>query len=125
MGEPDVEVFEQRQRVEVTNALKRAIGQCEAGDFQQAQTLLTDTKVQVQQRMAASKRPLPMAEALCAELDDAQVRMSSSSAFRLGGQAEMNDALMMHQFERCTNTYQSSMGIQKASKSMYIQPQQM
>lgn len=123
--EPDVEVLEQRQRVEVTAALEQAIGHCATGDFVKAQEVLTGTKSRVQHHKTKMNRASPTTDALVAELEDAEGQMSSSSTFNRGGHAEMTDALLMHKHQRCTNVSASVGGRTKSSKAMYIQTQQM
>merc|ERR1712224_383591 len=41
-GEPDAEVVEQRQRIEVTNALENSLMQCEQGHFDKAKEVLSE-----------------------------------------------------------------------------------
>jgi len=111
-GEPDIEVFAQRQRVEVTGALEEAIAHGEAGHFEEAQKLLSTNAA----RLRASPVKTPVTEALLGELDDAYQRASSPAAWESGGQAEIADAMNMHKWQRCTNTAGSAT---KTSKAMY------
>lgn len=111
-GEPDIEVFAQRQRVEVTSALEQAIAHGEAGHFEEAQALLSTNAA----RLRASPMKTPVTEALLGELDDAYHRASSSVAWESGGQAEIADAMNMHKWQRCTNTAGPAT---KTSKAMY------
>jgi len=110
--EPDVEVADQRERVEVTRALEQAAQQSDEGHFREAQELLR------QQRSKVSKRT-NVSQALDLELQDAEARMNQSS-WQLGS-AEVKDAFQMHKMQRCTNMASSSSAqVAKKSKAMYF-----
>lgn len=112
--EPDVEVSDQRDRVQVTRALEQAAQCSDEGQFEQAQQLLRE------QRSKVSKRLSPVAEALSLELEDAEGRMRSRSSWQVGA-AEVKDAFQMHKMQRCTNvTISSSSSVAKKSKAMYL-----
>lgn len=127
--EPDEEVSDQRQRVEVTNALKDSIWECEQGNFEKAQELIAGSKrrlkEEVGRRTSRGWCKSTMAEALAVELDDAEVRVSSFSAFHAGGHAEMSDALCTHSFQRSTTSAVNASvsfemrATKSRSKSMY------
>jgi len=110
--EPDAEVSDQRERVEVTRVLEQAAQQSDQGHFQEAQELIR------QQRSRVTKRS-KVSEALDLELQDAEARMNRSS-WQLGS-AEVKDAFQMHKMQRCTNmTVSASAGVAKKSKAMYM-----
>jgi len=115
--EPDEEVTNQRQRVEVTRALREAAAQCDRGEFEHARSVLDSTD----QQMKASKyKQTRTTEALAQELDEARERMRSRSQWENGGRAEVNDTCQMHSMQRCTNRMESARtGKTKASKEMY------
>merc|ERR1712224_1105823 len=115
-GEPDAEVMAQRQRIEVTNVLERAIAQGEQGNFDQAQRELS----QHVENLRNARVKTQVADALVMEVQDAQHRLSSSSAWQQGGHAEVTDAMWMHRNQRCTNMVESSGPVQKRSKGMYL-----
>jgi len=102
--EPDEEVADQRERVEVTNALELCIAECERGNFSQAQEMIKGRQRRLEETCARrkSKGRTPMLEALAGELEDAERRVSSSSAWAAGGLAEISDAVTMHRRQRVT-----------------------
>jgi len=119
--EPDLEVVAQRERVEVTQALKLATRQSDEGNFTEAQRVLDEADIRIKDRKCQSK----LSPALAEELADAKGRMRSRSQWEGGGRAEVLDSCQMHQMERCTNAFASSSGSRpKSSKSMYLSPQQ-
>jgi uncharacterized protein YegL len=112
--EPDEEVSEQRERVEVSNALKEAALLSDQGGFDKAQRVLEETET----RMNCKKTK--KTDVMTLELKDAKVRMKNLSAWQHGGRAEVNDSVQMHSVQRCTNVSMSSVsGVQKASKQMF------
>jgi len=112
--EPDVEVSDQRDRVQVTRVLEQAAQCSDAGQFEQAQQLIRE------QRSKVSKRLSPVTEALSLELEDAEGRMKSRSSWQVGA-AEVKDAFQMHKMQRCTNVFASaSSSVTKKSKAMYM-----
>lgn len=118
-AEPDEEVSAQRERVEVTIALKEAASQSDRGQFDEAQRVLDMADKHVKSKKKATK----MSEAMCEELADAQSRMRSRSMWEGGGRAEINDAVQMHSCQRSTNMISSSSAaVSKKSKSMYCSP---
>lgn len=114
-GEPDAEVTAQRQRVEVTNALERAIRQGQEGRFEEARGVLEEHA----QRLRSSPVETAVAPALLAEVEDAQHRLSSREEWERGGHAEVSDAMWMHRSQRCTNMTVSTGLVQKSSKGLY------
>jgi len=120
-GEPDVEVVAQRQRVEVTDALERAIAHGEAGRFDEARKELG----QHEAALRGSRVQTEVTLALLAEVQDAQQRVSSEQAWRRGGHAEVADALHMNRAQRCTNMTRTSGDVAKSSKSMYLSSKQL
>lgn len=111
--EPDEEVVEQRHRVEVTRALQAATAQGDAGDFEQAQKLITTAE----QRLAASGKQSSMKQALGGELADAKCQMRNRSVWERGGRAELCDAVQMHRVQRCSMATSNVVG--KSSRAMY------
>lgn len=112
--EPDMEVADQRERVEVTRTLEQASAHSDQGNFEEAQQLLR------QHRSKVSKRLTPISEALDLELQDAEDRMRSRSSWQIGS-AEVKDAFQMHKMQRCSNTTSSSSArVAKKSKGMYM-----
>lgn len=109
--EPDEEVSAQRERFEVTRALREAATRCDDGEIEEASRVLESA----QQRMRCAKKT-KFSEALGQEIEDARGRMRSRSIWEQGGRAEVLDAQQMHLMERCTNMAQSSGGM----KAMYI-----
>lgn len=119
--EPDMEVVAQRERVEVTQALKLATRQSDDGNFNEAQRVLDEADLRIRGRQCKSKLSPVLAE----ELADAKGRMRSRSLWEGSGRAEVLDSCQMHQMERCTNAFASSSGFRaKSSKAMYLSPQQ-
>eukprot|EP00927_Polykrikos_kofoidii_P058207 TRINITY_DN5259_c0_g1_i4.p1 TRINITY_DN5259_c0_g1~~TRINITY_DN5259_c0_g1_i4.p1 ORF type:complete len:551 (-),score=100.48 TRINITY_DN5259_c0_g1_i4:92-1690(-) len=115
--EPNEEVTAQRERVEVTRALREAAEQSDAGQFEQAQQVLEEAD----QRMKSHPVKTAVADALAVELQDARDRMMSKAVWERGGRAEVCDAAQMHAMQRCTNTaVSSSSRVQKSSKKMYF-----
>eukprot|EP00927_Polykrikos_kofoidii_P058210 TRINITY_DN5259_c0_g1_i7.p1 TRINITY_DN5259_c0_g1~~TRINITY_DN5259_c0_g1_i7.p1 ORF type:complete len:551 (-),score=96.98 TRINITY_DN5259_c0_g1_i7:71-1669(-) len=115
--EPNEEVTAQRERVEVTRALREAAEQSDAGQFEQAQQVLEEAD----QRMKSHPVKTAVADALAVELQDARDRMMSKAVWERGGRAEVCDAAQMHAMQRCTNTSVSrSSRVQKLSKSLYF-----
>jgi len=121
-AEPDEEVSNQRDRVEVTRALEEAARQSDQGMFEQAQAVLD----REDQRMKASKRvKTGLSQALQEELCDARERMRSRSMWEGGGRAEVCDAYQMHRMQRSTNYIESaSAACSKSSKAMYMNTSQ-
>merc|ERR1719487_1352168 len=98
--------MDHRERVEVTNAMEAAMSLCGRGEFETAQSQLAGCKRQLEANAAKRKdksKKSPLSEALETELEDAQRRVASSTAFQQGGMAEMMDAMQMHKMQRCTN----------------------
>lgn len=132
-AEPDEEVQDHRQRVEVTNAMEAAMSLCGRGEFETAKAQLAACQQNLEASTARKKdkRKSPLCAALETELEDAQRRVASSTAFQQGGMAEMMDAMQMHQMQRCTNITANagveagSRARKTASKAMYIQQSQM
>jgi len=120
-AEPDAEVSAQRERVEVTTALRESAAQSDLGQFDQAQHMLD-----VADRRIKSKRTKShMSDALCEELADAQSRMRNRSMWEGGGRAEVHDATQMHTMQRSTNCMQSSSAtVSKSAKKMYCNSRQ-
>lgn len=117
--EPDAEVADQRDRVEVARVLEQAAASSDAGNFEEAQRLL-----QEQQRKVVS-RQTPVAVALGTELEDARQRMQDHSQWQQAGRAEVYDAMQMHKMQRCTNNIASrSAANTKCAKAMYLSPVQ-
>merc|ERR1740123_841341 len=112
--EPDEEVSTQRERVEVTRAMREAADASNAGQFESAQAVLDRTEQRVRTKKTKNS------EAMCLELADARSRMASRQAWEMGGRAEISDACQMHSMQRCTKVSESSRSRQKASKQMYV-----
>merc|ERR1712139_661326 len=108
-GEPDAEVMAQRQRIEVTNVLESAIAQGEQGNFDQAQKVLKHHA----DNLRNARVKTHVADALLAEVEDAQHRLSSSAAWQMGGHAEVTDAMWMHRNQRCTNISETAGPVMK------------
>jgi hypothetical protein len=130
--EPDEEVTTQRERVEVTASLQQAMERCDAGQFQEAQQLLTSTSSRLASSKKKSAEAVAMNSVLRQELADAQSSMVSSSLWETGGRAECRDKKQMHTMQRTTNTYCgrdvgtssiTSSGT-KMSKALYAVPTQ-
>jgi hypothetical protein len=119
-GEPDAEVVQQRQRIEVTTALESAIAEGEKGDFDKAQEVLTKSA----DVLRKSRAQTDVSRALLAEVEDAQDRLRDESSWRQGGQAEVTNAMCMHKQQRCTTTDESASAYMKCSKSLYTNSRQ-
>jgi len=120
-AEPDEEVSAQRERVEVTRALKQASVQSDMGQFEAAQHMLDVAD----KRMKGKRAKTAMSEALCSELTDAKCRMKSRMNWEAGGRAEVHDAVQMHTMQRATNmAMSSSCAVSKSSKKMYCNSRQ-
>jgi uncharacterized protein YegL len=119
-GEPDAEVVQQRQRIEVTGALENAIAQVEKGHFDKAQEVLSERAKSLRQ----SKAQNDISRALLAEVEDAQDRLKDEQAWRHGGKAEVTNAMNIHRQQRCTTTAESVSRHQKCSKSLYVNSRQ-
>mmetsp|Transcript_131486 Transcript_131486/g.366457 ORF Transcript_131486/g.366457 Transcript_131486/m.366457 type:complete len:551 (+) Transcript_131486:95-1747(+) len=115
-GEPDVEVTAQRQRVEVTDALERAIAHGQGGRLGEAEAELA----RQEEALCGSRAKTAVSQALLEEVRDARRRVSSAVDWRQGGHAEMADAMWMHRTQRCTNATAVKGGSKKSSKSLYI-----
>eukprot|EP00932_Pfiesteria_piscicida_P000176 SRR837773.10169.p1 GENE.SRR837773.10169~~SRR837773.10169.p1 ORF type:complete len:169 (-),score=61.82 SRR837773.10169:18-494(-) len=116
--EPDVEVLAQRQRVEVAQALQDAVLAGDRGDFDGARGRLAEQVSKIK----ASPVETPVSAGLVLELEDAESRMQSRSAWERGGGAEVRDAMQMHRMQRCTNMSPAlpmSGRAAKCSKAMY------
>jgi len=112
--EPDAEVADQRERVEVAKALATAATKSDSGQFDEARSLLK------RQREKVSRRTSHITQALTLELEDAEHRMESQLSWQTG-HAEVRDALSMHRMQRCTNSLMSSSSqVYKRSKTMYV-----
>jgi len=113
--EPDEEVSAQRERVEVTQALKQAAVCSDQGEFEQAQQVIERSEQRVRSKKTKTS------SAMCLELQDARSRMQSRSAWEHGGRAEVSDACQMHSMQRCAmESGSSKASVSKASKGMYI-----
>lgn len=113
--EPDSEVQDQRERVEVTRTLEQATSICNKGGFDEAQKLLED------QRSRVSRRTTPIAQALTADLVSAQERMRSRQLWETSGRASVTETIGLHTMQRSTNAVPSrSCTTQVASKTMYM-----
>jgi len=119
-AEPDEEVSAQRERVEVTGALRAAAAQSDAGQFEEARRVLDVAD----RRLKCKKNKTQMSELLEDELADAQSRMRSHSVWEGGGRAEVRDATQMHSMQRSTNMMMSSSAPSKKSKGMYCNSRQ-
>jgi len=117
--EPDEEVSVQRERVEVTKALREAAKHSDEGQYESAQRVIESMQTSVR-----SKKTKNM-EAMGLELQDASARMASRAAWERGGRAEVNDAMTMHSMQRCTNvSVTAGASVQKRSKAMYASKRQ-
>lgn len=119
-GEPDAEVVEQRQRIEVTDALERAIAHCEEGNFDQAQDGLS----QHAERLRNTSVKTRVSVALLTELEDAQDRLRDNQSWQHGGHAEVTNAMCIHKYQRCTNTSESMSMHRKTSRQLYTNSRQ-
>jgi len=120
-GEPDAQVVEQRQRIEVTNALETSLRDCEQGHFDKAREVLSQNAESLRRNPAQT----PVSLALLAEVEDAQDRLKDEQAWLHGGHAEVSNAMWMHKQQRCTNTDESnSMRSRKCSKALYTNSRQ-
>merc|ERR1712032_1266413 len=96
-GEPDAEVVEQRNRVQVTQALERAIAQGDQGQYDEARDLLAQQCSHLR-RCKETK----INAGLIDEVEQAQNRLQSASAWRNGGKAWVEDSRQMFSKQRCT-----------------------
>jgi len=112
--EPDEEVIQQRDRVEVAQTLETAVAHGEAGQFEQAQALLASHEERIR-----GKHKHAISDTLAVELQDARSRLQSRASWMDGGMAELNDAKQMHRMQRTTNVTVSSKSRMKSSKCMY------
>lgn len=114
--EPDEEVFEQRQRWEVTSVMEEASRRSDQGDFEEARQLLNSKRQTLRE-----SRPSRTTQALQLELEDAESRMRNFGTWTLGSH-EVRDATTMHLMQRTTNTIASCSlgGEAKTSKSLYV-----
>jgi len=115
-AEPDEEVSAQRERVEVSRALKDAAQASDSGQFDEALQVIASCDA----RMKSAQNKTPVSEALGLELEDARTRMRTKQSWEQGGRAEMKDACQMHSMQRCTNAIHTPSSPQKSSKSMYM-----
>merc|ERR1712139_140276 len=76
-AEPDEEVSAQRDRVEVTRALKQAAAQSDLGNFTEAQHVLDVADTRIKAKRVKTK----MSEAMCSEIADARNRTQNRSAW--------------------------------------------
>ncbi|CAK8996103.1 unnamed protein product [Durusdinium trenchii] len=95
--EPDSEVYEQRQRWEVSQVMELASRSADQGQLEEARELLRSKR-----RTLAGGRSTVLTEALTVELEDAESRMRNLGSWTLGS-AEVRDAMTMHQMQRTTN----------------------
>merc|ERR1712007_185510 len=115
--EPDEEVSVQRERVEVTKALREAAKHSDEGQYESAQKVIESMQTCVRSKKTKN------CEAMHLELQDACARMASRAAWERGGRAEVNDAMTMHSMQRCTNVSATSgFSVKKCSKAMYATP---
>jgi len=115
-AEPDEEVCAQRERFEVTQALKEAATQSDQGNYEAAQEVISKTEHSIRSK----KKATAMSPALLLELQDASSRMTSRSSWEQGGRAEVNDAAQMFMMQRCTNLNLSAKSaVCKKSKAMF------
>jgi len=115
-AEPDEEVSAQRERFEVTQALKEASTHSDQGNYQAAQQVISKTE----QSIRSKKKATTMSPVLLLELQDASSRMASRSSWEQGGRAEVKDAAQMFMMQRCTNVSSSSKcAVSKKSKAMF------
>merc|ERR1740130_1548736 len=120
-AEPDAEVSAQRERIEVTTALRESAAQSDLGHFDQAQRMLEVVDTRIKSRRTRSC----MSDALCDELADAKCRMQDRKRWKGEGRAEVHDAMQMHSMQRSTNCMQSSSAtVSKMSKQMYCNSRQ-
>jgi hypothetical protein len=102
--------------VEVTQTLERVAAQGEAGQFEEAQAVLSAHEGRLR-----SGPKTKISEALALELQDARERMQSRSSWEDGGLAEVRDAMQMHKMQRCTNmSVSKKCMVEKRSKGMYV-----
>lgn len=111
--EPDEDVCVQRERVQVQQALKDAIEQGNRGDFESAQSLLSDAE----RRLRPTSHKSTVSVALCQQLQEAKDKMDRS-LFASEGRAFMSDVCQMHSVQRCTNISLTP------AQGMYCLPQQ-
>lgn len=113
--EPDSEVYEQRQRWEVSQVMELASRSADQGQLEEARELLRSKR-----RTLAGGRSTVLTEALTVELEDAESRMRNLGSWTLGS-AEVRDAMTMHQMQRTTNMTASMSwrGETKSSKTLY------
>jgi len=120
-AEPDAEVSAQRERIEVTTALRESAAQSDLGHFDRAQQMLEVVDTRIKSKRTKSC----MSDALCGELADAKSRMQDRKRWEGEGRAEVRDAMQMHSMQRSTNCMQSSSAtVSKKSKQMYCSPVQ-
>jgi Mg-chelatase subunit ChlD len=98
--ERDVEVDAQIQRLEVTQQMKSAIELADKGKYEEAQSLLANTKTQVSNAVSYRTNN-PMILALLDDIKDCEGKVKSSSDYESqGGRAYMNENLAMHSKQR-------------------------
>lgn len=106
--EPDEEVCVQRERVEVKDALQRALEQGNHGNFTEAQQMLS----------AAESRMRPASSLvttmLVQQLHEAREQLQSRAVFERQGRASISDSFQMHSVQRSTNSRRSM------TQSMYL-----
>lgn len=113
--EPDEEVSVQRERVEVTKALKEAAACSDQGQFDEAQLVIERTEQKVRAKKTKNT------DAMCLDLQDARSRMKSRSIWEHGGKAEISDACQMHSMQRSAMESNSSKApCAKVSRAMYV-----
>ena len=117
--EPDEEVFQQRQRWEVSLIMEEASRRSDQGQFEEAREMLVDKR-----KTLSEAKATPMTQALQVELEDAESRMRNFGTWTIGSH-EVRDASFMHQMQRTTNTlatpsFRGESGKAKSSKSLYV-----
>lgn len=118
--EPDEEVTMQRERVEVTEALKQAALCSDQGRFNDAQEVISRSEAKVKGKRTKN------CEAMELELQDARSRMQSRRLWEMGGRAEIRSSVATNSWQRCymESTSEKSACIKK-TKAMYTNSCQM
>eukprot|EP00812_Abedinium_dasypus_P009705 NODE_3376_length_794_cov_802.652233.p1 GENE.NODE_3376_length_794_cov_802.652233~~NODE_3376_length_794_cov_802.652233.p1 ORF type:complete len:193 (+),score=64.80 NODE_3376_length_794_cov_802.652233:3-581(+) len=112
-GEPNEDVRVQRERVEVTRALKEASQRSDQGQYDSAQEVIHKMEERVRSRKTRN------CEAMSLELQDASARMADRLSWERGGRAEVSDAYFTHSMQRSSTLSENSMSARQ-SRSMYI-----
>jgi Mg-chelatase subunit ChlD len=117
----DTDVDAQLQRLTATQQIKSAIALADSNKYEEAKTLLSQTKNQLLQSISYAKKS-PMIVTLLDDVKDCETKVSSRNEYEaFGGKAFMTENASMHSKQRAVYAKKSSAPMSYQSSSSSVQ----